>query len=674
MNAVIGMTDLALETRLTSEQKEYLGAVRDAGHSLLTLIDDILDFSKIEARKLDLESLDFNLRDTVENTIKMLALRAEPKGLELACFIRPEVPEKVVGDPGRLRQIILNLVGNAIKFTPRGEVVFRADVERRTVDQAFLHFTVMDTGIGIPRDKQSRIFEAFAQADSSVTRQFGGTGLGLAIASRLVELMGGRIWVESEVGKGSTFHFTALFRLQQADSTPAIQQKGVALKGLPALVVDDNATGRRILKDMLSNWHLNPVAVDGGEAALLALGRAAIKAKPFPLVLVDVHMPGMDGFTLARRIKQDPRFAATTIVMLTSAGRRGDAAHCRRLGIRAYLSKPIKQSDLWDAIVTALSPSWKEEPRTALVTRHLLREKSRAPRLLLAEDNPVNQKLAVRLLERQGYTVEVVNNGREALKALEEAGPGRFDLILMDVQMTEMGGFEATAAIREKEKASGAHIPIVAMTAHAMKGDCERCLAAGMDAYVSKPIQAQELFETIGTLVSTTTERLDFPQVLPMERLDEAALLAGLGGDTQLLSEVARLFLADSPELLAKMRKALKEREAGTLASFAHALRGSVGNFAVKGAFESAVSIERLARQGDLAGCRKVLATLEKQLRSLQRELNSFLKRVRLQKASQGVSGKPVEDSTKSNLHYAESKGGRAHRIGKRDNPRRSQS
>ncbi len=418
MNAIIGMTELALESPLTAEQREYLTAVAESGQSLLTVIDDILDFSKIEARKLDLERVEFKLRDAVESTMRLLAVRAHQKGLELACDIRPGVPERVVGDPGRLRQIILNLTTNAIKFTTRGEVVFRAEVESRAEDKALIHFTVTDTGIGISRVKQRMIFEAFAQADSSMTRRFGGTGLGLAISSRLVEMMGGQIWVESEVGTGSTFHFTALFALPHGQPSTPAPSEPAELRGVRVLVVDDNATGRRIFEEMLTHWHMKPTAVDGGKAALEALERAKAEGQPYPLVLLDAHMPDMDGFSLVRKIAGNPRFAETRIVMLTSGGQRGDAERCRKMGIRAYISKPLRQSDLWDTLVAALGTP--EQAGPPLITRHLLRERRRSLHILLAEDNAFNQRLAVRILEKLGHKVELARNGREALAALEK--------------------------------------------------------------------------------------------------------------------------------------------------------------------------------------------------------------------------------------------------------------
>jgi len=507
LNGILGMTELTLDTELTSEQREYLEMVMASADGLLTVINDILDFSKIEARRLDLDLIEFNLRDSMEETVKTLALRAHQKGLELTCDVRPEVPDQVVGDPTRVRQIITNLVGNAIKFTEQGEVAVEVGVESEEPDHTYFHFMIRDTGVGIPEEKQKIIFEPFSQADGSMTRKYGGTGLGLAISSQLVQMIGGRLWVESEVGRGSTFHFTG--RFAAATTSPAVAASEASLTGLRVLVVDDNATNRRILGDMLQHWEMKPVLAEGGEVALAALRGAQGDGQPFTLVLTDAHMPKMDGFELAECIRRTPALAGATIMMLTSAGQRGDAARCRTLGVAAYLTKPIRQSELCQAIRTVLGKQAGRPEAFGLVTRHSLRERRlwsaviRQPaeslHILLAEDNAVNQRLAVRLLERRGYTVVVAGNGGEALAALQREN---FDLALMDVQMPEMDGLEATVAIREREKTTGAHLPIIAMTAHAMKGDQERCLAAGMDGYISKPIQAQKLFETIERVVS----------------------------------------------------------------------------------------------------------------------------------------------------------------------------
>ena len=431
MNAIIGMTELALQTKITREQREYLDATKTSADALLTLVNDLLDFSKIEARKLQLDHVGFNFRDTVEDAIRVLALRAHHKGLELACDIRPEIPEVLAGDPLRLRQVVVNLVGNAIKFTDRGEVVLRILPESQVDGKIRLHFSVTDTGIGIPPEKQNLIFEAFSQADSSTTRRFGGTGLGLAISQQLVRLMGGRMWVESHVGQGSTFHFTAVFEVQGPASLQP-ESLGLKLTDLPVLIVDDNETNRRILEEVLTNWHMRPVVADGSVAALAALDKSAAENHPFKIVLLDAHMPTMDGFGLAEQIQHDPRCHGIKLIMLTSAGQPEDVSRCQALGVSAYLTKPVKQSELFDLIVSVLGP--QQQPILGPQPRRGSRPTRRRLKVLLAEDNAVNQLLASRILESLGHHATVVSNGREALVAV---GAGGFDLIVMDVQMPE---------------------------------------------------------------------------------------------------------------------------------------------------------------------------------------------------------------------------------------------
>jgi signal transduction histidine kinase/CheY-like chemotaxis protein len=502
LNGVVGMTDLVLETELKPEQREYLETVKMSADSLLTVINDILDFSKIEAGKIDLEAIDFDLRDCLESTLKTLAVRADEKGLELLCEVAPEVPEVVRGDSSRLRQIVLNLIGNALKFTHKGEVVLSVQIDARDGDDLILHFTATDTGIGIPQEKQQAIFDPFSQADTSTTRKYGGTGLGLTISARLVAMMGGRIWLRSEVGRGSEFHFTMRLAagnaktLEEATVSPA----GM-LRGVRVLVVDDNRTNLRILEGILKSWGMEPTLVDSGRKGLAHLSSAREAREPFVLILADLHMPEMDGFALIEQIRQLPDLTSPTIMMLSSSGHRGDAARCEELEVAAYLLKPIRQSELRQAIAKALGAQDQKGP-VPLITRASLQDaegQTVSLRVLLAEDNLVNQHLASRLLEKRGHHVIVACNGREALAAFEKES---FDLVLMDVQMPDMDGFEATAVIREREKGSGLHVPVIALTAHAMKGDREKCLAAGMDGYLTKPIRIVELDEILENCVS----------------------------------------------------------------------------------------------------------------------------------------------------------------------------
>jgi PAS domain S-box-containing protein len=497
LNGIMGMTDLALETELSREQREYLETVKSSSGTLLTVINDILDFSKIDAGKIDLEVDDFDLRDSLETTLKTLAVRADEKGLELLCEVAPEVPEVVRGDVTRLKQVVMNLVGNAIKFTNQGEVAVKVQVEAEDGRDLVLQFTVSDTGIGIAEDKQGKIFDPFAQADTSTTRKYGGTGLGLTISVRLVRMMGGKIWVESEEGRGSHFHFTV--RVGAADHKE-IKVGSAAppeiLRGVRVLVVDDNDTNRRILEGVLKRWEMRPVSAKGGEEALAQLVSARKARDAFGLIVTDMHMPKMDGFELVERIRRRPELSTATIMMLTSSGHRGDAERCQKLGVSAYLLKPIRQSELREAIARVLGAR-EQEGKIPLITRFSLgdaRDGSGFLRVLVAEDNPVNQRLIVRLLEKRGHRVVLADNGRQALAALEKES---FDLVLMDVQMPEMDGFEATSAIRTREKSIGSHQTIIALTAHAMKGDREECLARGMDGYLTKPIRPQDLDEVL---------------------------------------------------------------------------------------------------------------------------------------------------------------------------------
>jgi len=500
MNGVMGMTELVLDTELTSEQRDYLNTVKASADSMLSVINDILDFSKIEAGRLELDPVSFDLRDLVEDTIRALALRAHEKGLELISDVLPEVPEYVVGDITRIRQVLVNLLGNAIKFTAQGEVELEVALKSPSVDHLNVHFMVRDTGIGIPLDKQKMIFEAFSQADGSTTRKFGGTGLGLTISARLVEAMQGEIWVESAPGKGSTFHFTALLGVSSDFRQIANLADAVPLSGIRVVVVDDNLTNRRILTDMLGRWGMQPAPAASGAEALAQMRRGVQRGRPFSLVLTDVHMPEMDGFELVKRIHDSPELVQPVILMLTSGDRSDDLSRCRKLGVSSYLTKPVRRAELRSAILSAIAHATslvavRPALNGAAADRTPTGTHSSSLHILLTEDNAVNQRVALRILQKAGHSVAIAENGKVALRMLAEQP---FELILMDLQMPEMGGFEATALIREKEKRTGRHIPIIAMTAHAMAGDRERCLAAGMDNYLSKPVAASMLLELVG--------------------------------------------------------------------------------------------------------------------------------------------------------------------------------
>jgi signal transduction histidine kinase/DNA-binding response OmpR family regulator len=628
MNAIIGMTELTLGTDLTPEQREMLDTVRLSAEALLVLLNDILDFSRIESGKLFIDQMDFNLRDTLGNTMKTLAERAHRKGLELACHVSPFVPDALVGDPGRIRQIVVNLVGNAVKFTETGEVVVRVEMESQREEEATLHFSVSDTGIGITPEKQKVIFEAFTQADGSITRTYGGTGLGLSISAQLVGLMGGQIRVESTEGRGSTFHFVLPLRPGRGTAR-VVPLDLAALAKLPVLVVDDNATNRLILTEMLTSWNMHPVAVDGGAGALAALRAAAERAVPFRLVLLDAMMPEMDGFSLADEIGKSQDLMGSTVMMISSMGLRGDAQRCKSLGISAYLTKPVKQSELLDVILTILAPVADEQPRD-LVTRHSVRERRACSRILLAEDNPVNQRLAIKMLERWGHTVVSVGNGQEALDAI---AAGAFDLVLMDVQMPTMDGLEATRALRERERATGSRrMPVVAMTAHALRGDRERCLQAGMDAYLAKPIQMAEMLAVIDGISRRAEETAEVapPPVEPKpvatsaEVFDRAALLDRTGGSQDLAREVIDLFLVNADAVLQEIRRSATAQDAQALERAAHGLKGAAANFEAQWVVAAALRLERMGRESSLGGIEEACAELETEIGRLRAALVSF--------------------------------------------------
>ena len=499
MNGIIGMTQLMLHTSLSPEQREYMMAIRESAETLMDLINEILDFSKIEAKRIELEQTIFNLQDTIHNSVSSLALGAQQKNLELLCHIPPNINYDVIGDPGRLRQVLVNLVNNAIKFTPRGEVEVSVEEIEKTKNWVHLHFQVRDTGVGISAKQQKEIFKAFSQADSSITRRYGGTGLGLTICKRIIEMMGGKIWVESIPRKGSTFHFTVGFGLPHKKRKPLFSESVENLDGLRVLVVDDNQTNRKIVSEMLTSWRMKAAEAASSHKALRLLQLACQGGKPFDLVIMDMHMPRMDGFTLAKKIKEKIS-PSPLMIVLTSVGSPGDAAFCRQLGISAYLNKPIKQSDLLDAILLTLGTKPYPQEERPLITRHSIREFREKYSILLAEDNIINQKVAINFLTKMGHRVKVVASGEDVLKVLEK---GKFDLILMDVQMPKMDGLTATRKIREKERKTKSHVPIVAMTAHALKGDREKCLAAGMDDYIAKPLKMEELENVISRVMQS---------------------------------------------------------------------------------------------------------------------------------------------------------------------------
>jgi PAS domain S-box-containing protein len=621
MNAIVGMTELALGTPLTSEQREYLGTIKDSADALLTLINDLLDFSKIEARRFELDKRDFNLRDTLEDTVRLLAPRAHQKDLELGCHIQVDLPDRVFGDPIRLRQIVINLVGNAIKFTDKGEVMLYVERQSQSESTLDLHFFVSDTGIGIPEEKQQTIFEAFEQADSSTTRKYGGTGLGLSISAALVKLMGGTMWVESKVRQGSKFHFTVVLELKKSESEPLAREIH-KLIDLPILVVDDNASNRRIIKEILTNWRMKPTLANSGAEGLNALEEAHLK-NSFPLVLLDVHMPDMDGFAVAKQIRLSYKQQGTKVILLTSASRPSDVARCRELGISDYLSKPIKQSELFDAIVTAMAEHSGRRERYGS-TSAFIQTSEHPLRVLLAEDNPVNQTLAMRILESLGHKVQVVNNGKEALG---RAQAGEFDVILMDVQMPEMDGLEATKAIRDSEAGTGKHIPIVAMTAHAMKGDREKCLSVGMDGYLSKPIRIDELKQAMSAIEKTRNmgqsyEQNSFRAIGQLELLLDSVM-----GDRALLAEMAELWLADSAKQEQQIRTGLDSGDAMMVRRAAHALKGSVGTFQASAAQDAASQLEMSAKDADLVGARRAFERLSTQINLVRQDLRQLAQR-----------------------------------------------
>jgi CheY-like chemotaxis protein/HPt (histidine-containing phosphotransfer) domain-containing protein len=645
MNAIIGLTELVLNSQLTLRQSDYLKMVLQSGESLLSIINDVLDFSKVESGKIELEEMPLRIRECVGDALKALALRAHGKGLELALDIHSDVPDWVLGDAGRLRQVIINLVGNAIKFTPAGEVVVSVDVSRQAQDSglgvqgsaeggpatAELLFCVSDTGIGIPENKIGKVFEAFEQADSSTTRQYGGTGLGLTIVKRLVELMYGRVWVESEVGKGSRFYFTV--RLPLCDQPPERDEtpRRSAIRGTRCLVVDDNATNRRILEEILKSWDMLPTCYSGGSEALTALRNAAAAGQRYELLLTDINMPAMDGFALVEAVRGDPALAETTVIVLTSGDRPNDASRAEKLSVAERLLKPVKQSELFDAIAAALgveagvAETASPEEMPALV---------RPLTILLAEDSIVNQRLAVGLLERHGHQVIVANNGQEAVNALAQQV---FDLVLMDVQMPELDGLEATRRIRSREQQAGnGHVPIIAMTAHALKGDRERCLAAGMDEYVSKPIRERQLLAAMRAVLGNKVGELcaaSSASGQPVIRgsateaavIDWKAALETCAGDHALLRDVVEAFLEEQPRRLAEIRRGIQEQDFELLNRAAHTVKGSMRYFSAPRVYERALILEQMGASQTLEGADLEVRLLEQELEKLLPHLVDYV-------------------------------------------------
>ena len=627
MNAILGMTDLALDTPLDDEQREYLILVKSSANGLLNIINDILDFSKIEAGKLDFEQIDFSLRDCVALAVRTLQQRATEKHLKLSVEVAPDVADSLIGDPHRLRQVLINLISNGIKFTPAGEVtvVVETDAQAGDGNQITLVFRVHDTGVGIPPEKQALIFDAFSQADTSTTRRYGGTGLGLTISAQLVQAMGGKIGVVSTPGEGSIFHFTARFELGQC--APAVDEKA-HLEGLPVLVAVDNPAERARLVELLGQWRMHALPAPDAVTALLELERAAELGHPCRVALISTQLPDTEGFQLAEAIR-GAKAAPPCIIMLAGEGRRGDGARCRELGIAAYLPMPALPSDqqpmpalasdLLDAILLSVDPLDDKADARPLITRHRLREQRRQLRVLLAEDNPVNRTLALRLLGKLGHQVEVANNGEEALGLHAR---GKFDIILMDVQMPVMGGFEATARIRAREAAGCPHTPIVAMTAHAMKGDRERCLEAGMDGYLSKPVHAPDLVEAL-LRHTDNTDPAPPRAVQPMADDDPVferdKALFNLGNDTDLLEQLIVMYAEDEPRLVQDIDAALAAGDPEALSNAAHALKGAVSNFCAPRARASAEQLEHLGRDKRLGEAPAALAALHQELAALRR-------------------------------------------------------
>ncbi len=626
MNGIIGMLELLKNTDLTSEQQEFATSMSRSAEGLLLIINDILDFSKIEEGKLDLEAIDFDLRTTLEDMGDMLALKAHEKGLEYICVIQHDVPSLLCGDPGRLRQIVVNLAGNAIKFTEKGEVVIRANLENEDADYARIRFSVSDTGVGIPQDSLERLFDKFSQVDSSITRKYGGTGLGLTISKQLAEMMGGDIGVESREGKGSLFWFTAVFKKQPQKEKPMVA--GEDIKGTRVLIVDDNETNRLLLKEQLTSWECRQQEVSDGTEALEVLRCAVVDKTPFEIAVIDMQMPGMDGETLGQKIKSDPDLKHTKLVMMTSVGKRGDARRFKEIGFTAYLTKPVKQSQFYNCLsmISGLQKEISEDRSSVIVTRHSIAEyQKQRVRLLLAEDNEINQKVALGIFKNFGYRTDVVSNGKDAVRAMEKT---HYDMVFMDCQMPEMDGYAATGEIRSfQSKVLDHNVPIIAMTAHAMKGDREKCLAAGMDDYISKPIHPEKLLEVI-------EKWLDGPKkshpeetpvnIAPMNNIfDRIGFLNRLMGDKDLAGEILDGFLAEVPLQVFELKKALDSGDPHSIREQAHSLKGASANVGAMALEEVALKIELAGKDEDLTKANALISELMIQFEILKKSLTS---------------------------------------------------
>lgn len=613
MNGVIGMTGLLLETELTREQREFVETVRGSADALLIVINDILDFSKIEAGKLELEALDFDLRSALESTGDILGLRAQKKNLEFVCFIDPEVPSLLRGDPGRLRQVILNLAGNAIKFTPKGEVVVSVTLDREDNHRPLLRFTIIDTGIGISKDRQQDIFDPFIQADTSTTREYGGTGLGLSISKQLVGLMGGEIGLQSDIGKGSIFWFTAAFDRQPPSKIDREPMK--AIEGERVLVVDDNATNRRLLMLLLDSWDCRYDAVPDGGSALTELEKAAREDDPYRIAVVDMQMPGMDGETLGKKIKANPSISKTLLVMMTSLGRRGDAARLEKIGFSAYLTKPVKLSLLYECLASVHSGKKPAAAKSGkeIITRHSLREaRRRKTRILLVEDNITNQQVVINILEKLGYFADAAANG---LEAVETAAAIPYDLVLMDVHMPEMNGYDAAKKIR---KSVSRNLPIIAMTAGAMKGDREKCLAAGMNDYIPKPANPAELVAKIEKWLPEPEEAGPVQPVI----FDRVGLMDRLMDDEELLEEIVEEFIQEIQQRFVSLGKALAKGDISQLQSQGHSIKGTSGNIGAIALQKVAARLQAVGEARDLESAAMLVSNLQEQLELFIKEAN----------------------------------------------------